>query len=396
MKKQTGNDMKLSRRAVQLTPSEPRRIYDEAQKYRNVIDLTLGDPDLPPPMNVRQAACDAILAGKTRYSANAGLLALRQAIVAEAKKEYAMDFQAESEVIVTVGAMESAYLSLWSLLDDGDEAIIPAPYWINYREVVKSCGATPVFVETRPEDAFVVQPKDIEKRITKRTRLLVLNSPANPTGAVIPGETLDHLAELAVKHDLTVISDEIYSHLAYDGRKVESILTRPGMRERTVVVNGFSKRYAMTGWRVGWTLAPSPLIRVMTQMTENVVACAPLPSQYAALEALSDRTDESYIRQEFEKRRDCVLEELQRIPEITSVGIPATFYAFLNVSATGMSGEEFAMGLLKSKQVAVIHGNAYGGDAYRDYIRIAFTLPCDELRKAFARIREFLAERSAG
>ena len=387
--------MKMSRRAVQLTPSEPRRIYDEAQKYRNVIDLTLGDPDLPPPMNVRQAACDAILAGKTRYSANAGLLALRQAIVAEAKKEYGMDFQAESEVIVTVGAMESAYLSLWSLLDEGDEAIIPAPYWINYGEVVKSCGATPIFVETRPEDAFVVQPKDIEKCITPRTRLLVLNSPANPTGAVIPGKTLDQLAELAVKHDLTVISDEIYSHLAYDGRKVESILTRPGMRERTVVVNGFSKRYAMTGWRVGWTLASSPLIRVMTQMTENVVACAPLPSQYAALEALSDRTDESYIRCEFEKRRDCVLEELQRIPKITSVGIPATFYAFLNVSATGMSGEEFAMGLLKSKQVAVIHGNAYGGDAYRDYIRIAFTLPCDELRKAFARIREFLAERSA-
>ena len=388
--------MKLSQRAVQLTPSEPRRIYDEAQKYRNVIDLTLGDPDLPPPMNVREAACEAIRAGKTRYSANAGLLALRQAIVTEARKEYGMDFRAESEVIVTVGAMESAYLSLWSLLDEGDEAIIPAPYWINYGEVVKSCGAKPVFIETRPEDAFIVQPKEIEKRITPKTRLLILNSPANPTGAVIPGETLDKLAELAVKYDLTVISDEIYSHLVYDGRKAESILTRPGMRERTVVVNGFSKRYAMTGWRVGWTLAPSPLIRVMTQMTENIVACAPLPSQYAALEALSDRTDESYILHEFEQRRNCILEELQRIPEITSVGIPATFYAFLDVSATGMSGEEFAMGLLKSKQVAVIHGNAYGGDAYRDYIRIAFTLPCDELRKAFARIRDFLAERSAG
>ncbi len=388
--------MKLSQRAVQLTPSEPRRIYDEAQKYRNVIDLTLGDPDLPPPMNVREAACEAIRAGKTRYSANAGLLALRQAIVAEARKEYGMDFRADSEVIVTVGAMESAYLSLWSLLDEGDEAIIPAPYWINYGEVVKSCGAKPVFIETRPEDAFIVQPKEIEKRITSKTRLIILNSPANPTGAVIPGETLDKLAELAVKYDLTVISDEIYSHLVYDGRKAESILTRPGMRERTVVVNGFSKRYAMTGWRVGWTLAPSPLIRVMTQMTENIVACAPLPSQYAALEALSDRTDESYILHEFEKRRDCVLEELQTIPQITSVGIPATFYAFLNVSATGMSGEEFAMGLLKSKQVAVIHGNAYGGDAYCNYIRIAFTLPCDELRKAFARIREFLTERSAG
>ena len=173
----------------------------------------------------------------------------------------------------------------------------------------------------------------------------------------------------------------------------ESILTRPGMRERTAVVNGFSKRYAMTGWRVGWTLAPAQLVRVMTQMTENIVACAPLPSQYAAIEALSDRTDESYIRREFEKRRNCLLEELKTIPEIVSKGIPATFYALLDVSRTGMSGEEFAMSLLKSKQVAVIHGSAYGGPAYRNFIRIAFTMDCSELRKAFARIREFLAER---
>jgi len=258
---------------------------------------------------------------------------------------------------------------------------------------VKSLGATPVFVETRPEDAFVVRPEEIEKRITPKTRLLVLNSPANPTGAVIPGEVLDRIAELVKKYDLAVVSDEIYGHLVFDGKRSESILTRPGMRERTAVVNGFSKRYAMTGWRVGWTLAPAQLVRVMTQMTENIVACAPLPSQYAAIEALSDRTDESYIRREFEKRRNCLLEELKTIPEIVSKGIPATFYALLDVSRTGMTGEEFAMSLLKSKQVAVIHGSAYGGPAYRDFIRIAFTMDCSELRKAFARIREFLAER---
>ena len=388
--------MKLSERALNLTPSEPRRIYDAAQKYTGVIDLTLGDPDLPPPQNVREAACRAIEAGKTRYSANAGLIELRRAIAEDARKEYGMTFDPASEIIVTVGAMESAYLSLWSLLNAGDEAIIPAPYWINYGEVVKSLGAKPVFVETRPEDAFVVRPEEIEKRITERTRLLVLNSPANPTGAVIPGGTLDRIAELVRKYDLSVVSDEIYSHLAFDNRKPESILTRPGMRERTAVVNGFSKRYAMTGWRVGWTLAPASMIRVMTQMTENIVACAPLPSQYAAIEALSDRTDESYIRREFEKRRNCVLEELRTIPEITSTGIPATFYAFLDVSRTGMSGEEFALELLKAKQVALIHGSAYGGAAYRNFIRIAFTMECSELRKAFARIREFLAERKAG
>ena len=385
--------MKLSGRARNLTPSEPRRIYDEAQKYTGVIDLTLGDPDLPPPENVRKAGCRAIEAGKTRYSANAGLLELRKAIAEDAFKEYGMTFDPASEIIVTVGAMESSYLCLWSLLNPEDEAIIPKPYWINYGEVVKSLGAKPVFVETRPEDGFVVRPEEIEKRITPKTRLLVLNSPANPTGAVISGEVLDSLAALVRKYDLSVVSDEIYSHLIFDGKRAESILTRSGMRERTAVVNGFSKRYAMTGWRVGWTLAPAPLVRVMTQMTENIVACAPLPSQYAAIEALSDSTDESYICREFEKCRNCVLEELRTIPEITCTGIPATFYAFLDVSRTGMSGEEFAMSLLKSKQVALIHGSAYGGDAYRDFIRIAFTMDCSELRKAFARIREFLAER---
>ena len=388
--------MKLSERARNLKQSEPRRIYDAAQQYRDVIDLTLGDPDLPPPENVRNAGCRAIAAGKTRYSANAGLVELRRAIAAEAEREYALTFDPTAEIIVTVGAMEAAYLTLWSLLDPGDEAIIPAPYWINYGEVVRSCGATPVFVNTRPEDGFVVRPEEVERRITEHTRLLVLNSPANPTGAVIPEDTLDRLAEVAARHDLTVVSDEIYSHLVYDGRRAGSIVTRPGMRERTVVVNGFSKRYAMTGWRVGWALGPHELIGAMTKMTENIVACAPLPSQYAALEALSPRTDESYILKEFQARRDCVLEELRSISELRCVGIPATFYAFIDVSRTGMTGEEFALELLKSRQVALIHGSAYGGEAYRDFVRIAFTLGIPELRKAFARIREFLAERKGG
>ena len=384
--------MKISHRGMNLTPSEPRRIYDEAQKYSGVIDLTLGDPDLPPPENVRNAACSAITAGKTRYSANAGLPELRHKIADECAREYGINFDPSSEIIVTVGAMEAAYLSLWSLLDPGDEAIIAAPFWINYKEVVKSLGAAPVLVNTREEDNFVVRPEDIEKKITSSTKVLILNSPSNPTGAIIPGNVLDKIAQLAVKYDLTVISDEIYSHLVYDNKKVESIVTRSGMRQRTVVVNGFSKRYAMTGYRVGWAVAPANLIKVMTQMTENIVACTPLPSQYAAIEALNDRTDEAYIRREFEKRRNCVMDEIAKIPEISSVGIPATFYGFLNVSKSGMTGEEFAMSLLKSKQVALVHGSAYGGETYKDFVRIAFTMDCQILQEAFRRIREFLEE----
>lgn len=384
--------MKLSNRAAALTPSEPRKIYDEAQKYTDVIDLTLGDPDLAPPENIKKAACNAVNAGRTRYSANAGLAELRKKIVTEAKNEYGLDFDANSEVIVTVGAMEAAYLSLWSLLNAGDEAIIVAPFWINYREVVKSFNAVPVFVNTRKEDKFIVRPEDISDKISSKTKVLVLNSPSNPTGAVIPADVLDKIAGIAVEHDLTVISDEIYSHLVYDNKKVESIISRPGMRERTIVINGFSKRYAMTGYRIGWALAPAEVIKVMTQMTENIVACAPLPSQYAAIEALSDHTDEAYIRREFEKRRDCVMQELSTIKEISCIGIPATFYGFLDVSESGLTGEEFAMKLLQKKQVAMVHGSAYGGEAYKNFVRIAFTMSSDKLHEAFRRIREFLAE----
>ncbi len=384
--------MKLSARAGNLTPSEPRKIYEEARKYSNVIDLTLGDPDLIPPENIRQAACEAVMAGQTRYSANAGLLQLREMITAEAKTEYALDFDANSEVIVTVGAMEAAYLSLWSLLDPGDEAIIVAPFWINYKEVVKSLGAEPVFVETCEADNFIVSPEEIEKKITPKTKLLVLNSPSNPTGAVIPAETLEKIAAIAVKYDIAVISDEIYSHLVYDGKKCCSIITFPNMRERTIVINGFSKRFAMTGYRIGWALAPKEIISVMTQMTENIVACAPLPSQYAAIKALSEAGNEKYILDEFEKRRNCVLEELSTIKEISCAGIPGTFYAFLNVSGSGMTGKEFALSLLKQKQVALVYGSAYGGEAYKNYVRIAFTMECGKLREAFKRIREFLSE----
>ncbi len=385
--------MKLSAKAVNLTPSEPRKIYEEARKYTDVIDLTLGDPDLIPPENIRRAACRAVMEGRTRYSANAGLRELREKITEEAENEYGVSYDPDSEVIVTVGAMEAAYLSLWSLLDPGDEAIIVAPFWINYKEVVKSLGAIPVFVETREEDGFVVVPEEIEKKITNKTKLLVINSPANPTGAVIPGSVLARIAEIAIKHDIIVISDEIYSHLVYDGKKCKSILSCSDMRERTVVINGFSKRFAMTGYRVGWALAPREVVSAMTQMTENIVACAPLPSQYAAIEALSWKGTEDYIREEFEKRRNCVLSELAGIEEISCAGIPGTFYAFLNVAKSGMSGKEFALSLLKEKQVALIYGSAYGGEAYKDYVRIAFTMECEKLREAFRRIREFLAEK---
>ncbi len=382
--------MNIAERVACVLPSPPRAIYDRASQYTDVVDLTLGDPDLPPPLNVREAACKAIMEGKTRYSANAGLADLRNSIAADIEKNTGVGADPKSEIIVTVGAMEAAFLSLYTMVEPGDEVVIHAPFWINYSQVVRSLGARPVFVYTRPEDNFQLRAEDVEAVLTDRTRVVVLNSPNNPTGAIIPDETLEKIAALAQKHDFTVISDEIYEFLIYDGRRCRSIRSLPGMKERTVVINGMSKRFAMTGWRLGWAVGPAELIGQMTKMQENIVACAPLPAQHAGIEALSDRTDMNYIREEFQKRRDIIYNGINAIPGLKCHPVPATFYAMIDISSTGMKAEEFAYSLLDSQKVAVVHGSAYGGDNYDKFVRIAFTMKEDKLNEALRRIRAFM------
>ncbi len=305
--------MQIAHRVECVLPSPPRAVFDRASRYPDVIDLTLGDPDLPPPLNVRKAACRAIMEGYTRYSANAGLLELRRAISDDIRRSTGVEADSEREIIVTVGAMEAAFLTLYSLVEPGDEVVIHAPYWINYSQVVRSLGAVPVFVYTRPEDGFQLQADDLEAVLTKRTKVVVLNSPNNPTGAVIPEKTLEKIAELAQRCDFTVLSDEIYESLVYDGCRSRSIRGIPGMKERTVVINGMSKRFAMTGWRLGWAVGPEKLIAQMTKMQENIVACAPLPAQHAGIEALNKRTDTNYIREEFQRRRDLIYDGINAI-----------------------------------------------------------------------------------
>lgn len=384
--------MNISERVLCVEPSPPRAIFDLAAKYTDVVDLTLGDPDLPPPLNVREAACRAIMEGKTRYSANAGLIELRRAIAADLKRSSGMEIDPASEVIVTVGAMEASFLTLYTMLSPGDEVVIHAPYWINYSQVVRSLGATPVFVYTRPEDNFELQVEDLERVITPKTRLVVLNYPNNPSGAILPETTLEKIAKLAVEKDFAVLSDEIYESLIYDRTPCRSIRSFPGMAERTVIINGMSKRFAMTGWRLGWAIAPADLIAQMTKMQENIVACAPLPAQYAGIEALRDDSGSSAIRDEFRTRRDVIYNGINQIPKLKCLPIPATFYAIVDVSQTGLTGKEFAFKLLETEKVAVVHGSAYGGSNYDNFIRIAFTMKEERLKEALRRIRKFVEE----
>lgn len=381
----------ISQRIECVLPSPPRAIFDRASKLTDVVDLTLGDPDLPPPVNVREAACRAIMEGKTRYSANAGLKELRKAIADDYMTRTGIQVDPDAEIIVTVGAMEASFLTLYATVEPGDEVVIHAPYWINYSQVVRSLGATPVFVNTRPEDNFELQAEDLEAVLTDKTRLIVLNSPNNPSGAIIPKQTLERIAELARERDIAVLSDEIYDELVYDGKRSETIAACPDMKDRTIVINGMSKRFAMTGWRLGWAIGPQHVISQMVKMTENIVACAPLPAQYAAIEALTGNTDNAYIREEFQRRRDVIYHGINAIPLLSCGHTPATFYTLVDIRKTGMKDYDFVMKLLDSQRVATVHGSAYGGPDYNGFIRLAFTMNTERLKLAIERIGNFLA-----
>ena len=380
--------MKLTQRVLGMAPSLPRKLFDMAKEIDgDVIDLTLGDPDVPPPANVRAAACAAIEACQTRYSQNAGLHEAREAVAAFQRAQYGRDVAAE-DVILTVGAMGSIFQQLFSLVEPGDEVIVPAPYWVNYVEVAKLCGAVPVVVSAREENGFSVTAEQVAAAITPRTRVIVVNSPNNPTGRVLREDAVRGIAALAVKHDLFVISDEVYRSLVYDGIPYLSIFDLPEMRGRCSVIDAVSKQFSMTGYRLGYTIGPRPLVETMTRLQENVNACAPLPSQYAAIAAYGPETDASYLFREYAARRRIVVDGIRGVPGLSLGGVDAAFYAFVNISATGMDSQSFAYGLLKEQRVAVVPGLAYG-DAYDNFIRIAFTVSGERLREALGRLRAF-------
>ena len=380
----------VSKVSEAVQPSLTRKLFNMAKEYADVIDFTLGDPDIQPHQAIKDAACAAIQQGKTRYSQNAGLVELRRTITDYYYRTEGLTYNPQTEAIVTVGAMEGLYLALLSLLNPDDEVLIPAPYYVNYVQMVHLCHARPVIVDNPEVSDLSFRVEDIEAAVTSRTRAIIINTPSNPSGRMIPQDKITALAEIAKKYDLIVISDEVYKCLIYDVRSFRSIVNIEGMRERTILVNSLSKEFCMTGYSVGYVLAPSEVVSVMTKLQENVCACAPLPSQYAAIEALSGkgRYSENMVAI-FTKRRNVLVEGINSIPMLSCKAPEATFYLMVDISRTGMKSEDFCIALLKSVQVACVPGIAYGLSC-DNYVRIAFTLDEEKICEGVCRIRRFI------
>ena len=380
----------ISNIANSIAPSMIRSLFNKAKTMEDVVDFTLGDPDVQPAQAIKDAACAAIQQGKTRYSQNAGLLELRKTISDYYVRSEGFHYDPATEIMVSVGAMEGLYLAFLSILDEGDEVIIPAPYYVNYYQMVQMCHAVPVVVDKPADEPLSFNVEDIEKAITDRTKVIIINTPSNPSGKLIPQRKIQGIAALAKKYDLTVIADEVYKKLIYGDTPFKSIVAIDGMRERTVLINSLSKEFCMTGYRLGYVLAPAELIAAMTKLQENVAACAPLPSQYAGIEALSGRDDYSKNMVDvFTERRDLLYEGLKDLPRIKCQLPQATFYMMVDVSETGMDSIEFAYTLLEKAHVAVVPGIAYG-ECCKNFIRIAFTIDKERILEGTRRIAEFV------
>ena len=367
-----------------------RSLFNEAKKYDDVIDFTLGDPDVQPHQAIKDAACKAIQEGKTRYSQNAGLLELRQTISHYYERKEGFGFNPVTEVMVTVGAMEGLYLALLSMLDPGDEVIMPAPYYVNYAQMVRMCHAVPVIIDNPERTDLSFDVADIEKAVTSKTRAIMINTPSNPSGRIIPQDKIAAIAELAKKRDLVVISDEVYKCLIYDNVPFRSIAAIDGMRERTILINSLSKEFCMTGYRIGYVLAPEEIIAAMTKLQENICACAPLPSQYAAIKALGGEEDYSKnMVNIFTERRNELYSGLCKIEKFSVKAPEATFYMMVDISKTGMDSIDFCYALLRGAHVAAVPGITYG-QCCNHYIRIAFTLDIEKIKEGVRRITDFV------
>ena len=382
----------LSTMAEGIKPSLTRTLFNMAKAYDDVIDFTLGDPDVPTHHKIKEAGCKAIQDGKTRYSQNAGLLELREVISDYYIRKEGFEYDPISEIMVTVGAMEGLYLALLSITNPGDEYIMPAPYYVNYGQMVHMCGGVPVIVDKPAEEPLTFRIEDIESAISPKTKAIIINTPSNPSGKIIPWNKIEKLAELAKKHDLYVISDEVYKCLIYGENKFKSIVSIDGMRERTILTNSLSKEFCMTGWRIGYVLANKEIVANMTKLQENVCACAPLPSQYAAIEALSSKEDYSAnMKSIFSERRDALVSGINSIKGLSCTPPDATFYLMVDISKTGLKSFDFACKLLESVHVAVVPGVTYG-QSCDNYVRIAFTKNVDAIKQGVERIATFMSQ----
>lgn len=382
----------LSRRVRAVKPSGIRKFFDIAATMPDIISLGVGEPDFVTPENIRQAGIASIQRGDTHYTSNYGTVELRQAIADMIERRYGVAYDPRSEVMVTVGVSEGIDAAMRALLDEGDEVVVPDPGYVAYEADVVFAGGKVVPVPTSVEQQFEVKASAIEAVLTPRTKAILLGNPNNPTGAVIGREELEKIGKLAVEHDLVVLSDEVYSRLVYGDEHV-SIAAMPGMRERTILVDGFSKAYAMTGWRVGYVCAPTHILEGMLKVHQYAIMCAPTMSQAAALEALLH--GEEHVRAmvaSYNERRTLIVDGFNRIG-LTCYEPRGAFYAFPSIARTGMTSDDFAEKLLYEERVAVVPGSAFGA-AGEGFVRCTYCTAHDQIEEALTRIGRFVQKHS--
>ncbi|WP_294751074.1 aminotransferase [uncultured Exiguobacterium sp.] len=378
----------LSERVEQLAPSGIRRFFDLAGSMEDVISLGVGEPDFVTPWNVREASFAALEQGYTAYSANAGLLELRQEIALYMQEKFAISYSTTEEIIVTTGASEGLDLAFRSLINPGDEVIVVEPAFVSYAPLIELAGGIPVAAACHVEDGFAIQPETIEQLLTDKTKAIIFCFPSNPTGSTMSRDQLADLALLVQKHDLYVISDEIYAELSYETEAI-CFATLPGMRERTIIINGFSKAFAMTGWRLGFTCAPPAITQSMLKVHQYGMMCAPTLVQFAGIEALRSRhkTVPDMVTS-YRQRRNYFVKALN------DAGLPThlpggAFYAFPYIGHTGLTSEQFAEQLLLAERVAVVPGSVFGASG-EGYVRASYASSIEQLQEAIARIQRFM------
>ncbi|SUP44684.1 aminotransferase class I/II-fold pyridoxal phosphate-dependent enzyme [Veillonella criceti] len=384
-------DQFLNQELANVKPSGIRRFFDIASEIDDVISLSIGEPDFSTPWHIREAGIDSLEKGKTWYSPNRGFADLREEISRWFERKYGVSYAPATDILVSVGGSEAIDLALRSLLNPGDEVLIPVPSFVCYTPLTEVAKGVAVQVETKAENNFRLTAADIEAHITPRTKLLVLPFPNNPTGAVMRREHLEEIAHVIEKHNLFVISDELYSELTYGSQPHVTIASIPGMKERSIVINGFSKAFAMTGWRLGIAVGPKEVIAQMTKLHQYGIMSAPSIAQYAAIEALKNGDkDIEYMRDQYDIRRRLLVNTFNELG-LTCFEPEGAFYVFPDIRSTGFDSETFCEKLLFAKHVAIVPGNAFG-DCGEGFVRVAYANSLANIKEALKRIKEFLTE----
>ena len=379
----------LNQNLVKTKPSGIRKFFSIAEELDNVISLGVGEPDFLTPWHIRNTAIDYLDKGATRYTSNAGLAALRAEICDFYARKYNIEYNSKTEALVTVGGSEGIDMAIRSVISPGDDVLLVEPCFVCYRPIVEICGGNVITINTKAEDNFKLTADEIEAAVTPKTKLIIMLYPNNPTGAVMRKEDLVKIIPVIKKHDLLVLTDEIYSALTYGNEAHTSIASLPGMKERTIVINGFSKTYSMTGWRLGYALAPAEIISQMTKLHQFAIMSAPTNSQYAAVEALKNGdADIEKMREEYDLRRRYTVSRFNEMG-LTCFEPEGAFYAFPSIKSTRLSSDDFCEKLIMDKRVAVIPGNAFG-DCGEGHIRVSYCYSIDNIKKAADRIEEFV------